>query len=153
MYATLPVYYPSFAYATQHDERELWLESHRVNLECRGQINRRAMEVHDSRELDLMIEDLIRIYGVERTLCVLSRTVQFRDWDARISHAVKERAKQFDFQEWALDDENDPSEEYVCPDISVHAVDYICRRLMEREAEQLAQEQRRHEIEHGGPDQ
>lgn len=150
MYATLPVYYPSFAYATQHDERELWLESNRVNIECRGQINRRAMEVHDSRELDLMIEDLLRIYGVERTLCVLSRTIQFRDWDERISHAVRERAKLYDFPEWG-ENGNDPSEEYICPDISVDAVDYICRRLMEREAGQLAQEQRR-DIEHEGPE-
>ena len=140
MYATLPVYYPSFAYAEQRDERELWLESNRVNLECRGQINRRAMEVHDSRELDLMIEYLICICGIERTLCVLFHTVQFRDWDARMSDAVKEHAKQFDFKDWALDGD-DSSEKYLRPDLSVHIVDRMYRRLMKREKQPLALEQ------------
>ena len=151
MYATMPVYYPSSAYAQQHGEQGLWLESHRINLECSSQINSRAAEIYDSRELDLLIEDLIRIYGVERALCVLSRTVQFKDWDARISHAVKERAKQFDFTQWKQDGD-DASEGYICPDVCCKSVDYLCHRLMAHEAQQLPQERQIEELEHDEPE-
>lgn len=139
MYATLPIYYPSYPYAREHNEVELWRESHRIDMECKGQINRRAMESHNSRELDLMIEDLVRIYGLERTMCVLSRSVQFRDWDERISEAVRERAKEFDFQETSEDEPN--SKGYILQELDPWALDYLFRRLMEREAQQVAYEQ------------
>lgn len=137
MYATMPVYYPSFRYAREHDEIALWRESHRVNMECKGQINRRALEAHNSRELDLMIDDLIRIYGVERTLCVLSRTIQYKDWDERLSQAVKERAKGFSFNEQEYEDAS-PTRQYICHDLDPYVLDALYRRLMEKEAEQIA---------------
>jgi hypothetical protein len=102
MYATTPVYYPSFRYAREHNEIELWGESHRINMECKGQINRRALEANNSRELDLMIDDLIRIYGVERTMCVLSRTIQYKDWDERLSQAIIKRVKHLE-QQYGID--------------------------------------------------
>lgn len=135
MYATMPVYYPSFRYAREHDEIELWRESHRVNMECKGQINRRALEAHNSRELDLMIDDLIRIYGLERTMCVLSRTIQFKDWDERLSQAVKERAKRFKFNEQEYEG-NDPTKRYLCHDLHPLILNELFRKLMDREVEQ-----------------
>jgi len=137
MYATLPVYYPSYQYANAHNEAELWRESHRVSRECRGQINRRAMEAHNSRELDLMIDDLIRIYGIERTMCVLSRTVQFKDWDERISQAVKDRAKRFDFKASEYEKE-DATKKYILDRIDPCVIDLMYRRLMGKEAEALS---------------
>lgn len=141
MYATTPVYYPSFRYAREHDEIELWRESHRIDMECKGQINRRALEANNSRELDLMIDDLIRIYGIERTMCVLSRTIQYKDWDERLSQAVVKRAKLFSFNE--QDNENSaPAKQYICQDLPPGVVDELYRKLMEKEAEQSAYDNR-----------
>lgn len=137
MYATMPVYYPSFRYAREHNEAELWRESHRVTMECKGQINRRALEAQNSRELDLMIDDLIRIYGLERTMCVLSRTIQYQDWDERLSQGVKVRAKHFSFKE-QVDEGIDPTERYICHDLHPCVLDALYRKLMEKEAEQTA---------------
>lgn len=136
MYATMPVYYPTFRYAREHDEAELWRESHRVNMECKGQINRRALEAHNSRELDLMIDDLIRIYGLERTMCVLSRTIQYKDWDERLSQAVRERARGFTFNEQEYEGV-DPTRKYICHDLDPCVLEALYRRLMETEAEQI----------------
>lgn len=135
MYATMPIYYPTFRYAREHDEVTLWRESHRVNMECKGQINRRALEANNSRELDLMITDLIRVYGLERTMCVLSRTIQYKDWDERLSQAVKERAKRFHFNEYPYED---PTKQYICHDLDPCILDMLYRKLMEKEAEQVA---------------
>jgi hypothetical protein len=137
MYATMPVYYPSFRYAREHNEIDLWRESHRINMECKGQINRRALEANNSRELDLMINDLIRIYGVERTMCVLSRTIQYKDWDERLSQAVKERAKKFHFNEQEYEGQ-DPTKQYICQDLNPCILDILYRKLMEQEANQAA---------------
>jgi hypothetical protein len=137
MYATMPVYYPSFRYAREHNEIDLWRESHRINMECKGQINRRALEAHNSRELDLMIDDLIRIYGLERTMCVLSRSIQYKDWDERLSQAVIKRAKHFSFNEREYEG-NDPTKQYICRDLHPCILDELYRKLMEKEAEQAA---------------
>lgn len=146
MYATTPVYYPSFRYAREHDEIALWRESHRINMECKGQINRRALEANNSRELDLMIEDLIRVYGVERTMCVLSRTIQYKDWDERLSQAVIKRAKHFSFHEQEYEG-NDPTKQYICPDLPPYMLDELYRKLMEREANQAALDSERYDPE------
>lgn len=135
MYATMPMYYPSFHYAHEHDETELWRESHRVNMECKGQINRRALESNNSWELDLMINDLIRVYGLERTMCVLSRTILHKDWDERLSQAVKERAKRFHYKQQEYED-RDPTKQYICHDLDPCILDELYRKLMDKEAEQ-----------------
>lgn len=139
MYATLPIYYPSYPYARAHNEVELWRESHRIDMECKGQINRRATESHNSRELDLMIEDLMRIYGLERTMCVLSRTIQFRDWDERISEAVRERAKEVETPDKDKDEPQQKND--VLHELDPCVLDYLFRRLMEQEHRQALCEQ------------
>lgn len=144
MYATMPVYYPTFRYAREHDEIALWRESHRINMECKGQINRRALEANNSRELDLMITDLIRVYGLERTMCVLSRTIQYKDWDERLSQAVKERAKRFHFNEQEYED---PTKQYICHDLDPCVLDILYRKLMEQEKNQAVLDFQRKELE------
>ena len=34
MYATIPIYYPSLEEAERNDEKELWLESYKINMDC-----------------------------------------------------------------------------------------------------------------------
>ena len=97
MYATIPVYYPSLEEAERNDEKKLWLESYQINMDCKRVIEDRAATAMTSRELDSLIEDLISHYGAERAMYVLSRSIQFRDWDERFSEIVKSRAGAFVF--------------------------------------------------------
>jgi hypothetical protein len=97
MYATIPVYYPSIETASRNGEKELWLESRRINLECKRFIEDRASTAYNTRELDMFIKDLVEQYGVERAMYVLSRTVQYMEWDGRFSAVVKERVTGFEF--------------------------------------------------------
>lgn len=99
MYATIPVYYLSIEAAIRQGERELWLENHRINLECKRFIEERASKAYNTRELDLFIKDLVEQHGVERAMYVLARTVQYMDWDGRFSTVVKERAAGFEFSD------------------------------------------------------
>ena len=84
MYAAIPVYYPSLEEAARKDEAALWCDSYNINMDCRNFIQAKAMTVMNSRELDSFIGELVRFYGVERAIYVLSRTVQFSDWDSRV---------------------------------------------------------------------
>ena len=57
MYATIPVYKYSLTDAVNYKERELWLESYNINMECKRAIEERAATAFNTRELDLLIED------------------------------------------------------------------------------------------------
>lgn len=97
MYAMIPVYYPSIETASSQDEMELWRESCNINLDCKRFIEDRASSAYNTRELDSFIKDLVEQYGVERAIYVLSRTVQYKEWDGRFSSVVRERTAGFDF--------------------------------------------------------
>ena len=96
MYATIPVYYPSLEEAARKDEAALWCDSYNINMSCRNFIQDKAMTAFNTRELDAFIEELVRCYGTERAMYVLSRTIQFSDWDARFDQAVLDRAGKTD---------------------------------------------------------
>lgn len=95
MYAAIPVYYPSLEEAARKDEAALWCD-HAITTTWTAWnfIQAKAMTVMNSRELDSFIGELVRFYGVERAIYVLSRTVQFSDWDSRFDQAVLDRAGQ-----------------------------------------------------------
>ena len=88
MYATIPVYYPSLEEAARKDEAALWCDSYNINMSCRNFIQDKAMTAFNTRELDAFIEELVRCYGTERAMYVLSRTIQFSD-TGRFSVRVK----------------------------------------------------------------
>lgn len=151
MYATIPVYYPSIETASRQDERELWLESRRINLDCKRFIEDRASTAYNTRELDLFIKDLVDQYGVERAMYVLSRTVQYMEWDGRFSAVVRERAAGFDFPDTrtqavkkALTQQDaayaDRSLAYVT-DVHPCIVNDIFRELMKIEKQQNMEEE------------
>ena len=140
MYAAIPVYYPSLEEAARKDEAALWCDSYNINMDCRNFIQAKAMTVMNSRELDSFIGELVRFYGVERAIYVLSRTVQFSDWDSRFDQAVLDRAGQTDFPDARTPrDENhvDPTTRYVT-EIDPCAANAIFMKLMELEEEQEA---------------
>lgn len=153
MYATIPVYYPSIETASRQGERELWLESRRINLDCKRFIEDRASTAYHTRELDQFIKDLVEQFGVERAMYVLSRTVQFKEWDGRFSAMVRERAAGFDFPDTrtqtvkkALTQQNvayaDRSLTYVT-DVHPCIVNDIFRELMKIEKQQNMEEENR----------
>ena len=82
------------------------------------------MTAMNSRELDSFIGELVRFYGVERAIYVLSRTIQFSDWDSRFGQAVLDRAGQTDF----------PDARTIDPCVA----NAIFMKLMELEEEQEA---------------
>ena len=140
MYATIPVYYPSLEEAARKDEAALWCDSYNINMSCRNFIQDKAMPAMNSRELDSFIGELVRFYGVERAIYVLSRTIQFSDWDSRFDQTVLDRAGQTDFPDARTPrDENhvDPTTRYVT-EIDPCAVNAIFMKLMELEEEQEA---------------
>lgn len=85
MYAVIPVYKYSLTDAVNCKERELWLESYSINMECKRAIEERAATAFNTCELDLLIKDLVVKFGVQRALYVLSKSVQVNDWDARFT--------------------------------------------------------------------
>ena len=91
MYATIPVYYPSLEEASRRNEAALWCDSYNINMDCRNFIQDKAMTAMNSRELDSFIGELVRFYGVERAIYVLSRTIQFSDWDSRFDQTPGRR--------------------------------------------------------------
>ena len=140
MYAAIPVYYPSLEEAARKDEAALWCDSYNINMDCRNFIQAKAMTVMNSRDLDSFIGELVRFYGVERAIYVLSRTIQFSDWDSRFGQAVLDRAGQTDFPDARTPrDENhvDPTTRYVT-EIDPCVANAIFMKLMELEEEQEA---------------
>ena len=140
MYAAIPVYYPSLEEAARKDEAALWCDSYNINMDCRNFIQDKAMTAMNGRELDSFIGELVRFYGVERAIYVLSRTIQFSDWDSRFDQTVLDRAGQTDFPDARTPrDENhvDPTTRYVT-EIDPCAVNAIFMKLMELEEEQEA---------------
>lgn len=140
MYAAIPVYYPSLEESARKDEAALWCDSYNINMDCRNFIQDKAMTAMNSRELDSFIGELVRFYGVERAIYVLSRTIQFSDWDSRFDQAVLDRAGQTDFPDARTPrDENhvDPTTRYVT-EIDPCVANAIFMKLMELEEEQEA---------------
>lgn len=92
----------------------------------------------NTRELDAFIEELVRCYGTERAMYVLSRTIQFSDWDARFDQAVLDRAGKTDFPDTREPREAhqvDPTTRYVT-EIDPCVVNAVFVKLMELEDEQ-----------------
>lgn len=138
MYATIPVYYPSLEEAARKNEAALWCDSYNINMSCRNFIQDKAMTAFNTRELDAFIEELVRCYGTERAMYVLSRTIQFSDWDARFDQAVLDRAGKTDFPDTREPREAhqvDPTTRYVT-EIDPCVVNAVFVKLMELEDEQ-----------------
>ena len=99
MYATYPIYNPSWYYAKENGELDLWKESHKINKDCRDFINEKAGNAYHDRLLPEFIKELTETFGLERSVFVTARFVVTADWDGRYGSDVKERAALVDFQD------------------------------------------------------
>jgi len=133
MYATIPVYRYSKGYADKHNERELWLESHNINMVCKRAIEEQAATAFNTREMDLLIKDLVEKFGVERALYVLSKSVRHNDWDERFSEIVRDRAATFDNDDEETEQE-EKSRDYIS-ELDPCVLDCIYLGLMKIEIE------------------
>ena len=93
-YLSTPVYpYPA-SYARENGELEQYRESHRANMDCKIAIEEAISEYyHDNCLHDGAVQDVVELFGFDRTMYVLANTVQQKDWDGRISAEHKAWAR------------------------------------------------------------
>ena len=91
-----PAFYPHPAsYAAEHGEQELFLDSHNVNIACKGAIDDALKKNFDGIRLyPNALRDVLDEYSEERIACVLSATLQQQTWDGRFSRSNQEWAEQ-----------------------------------------------------------
>lgn len=94
-----PVYpYPA-SHAQKHGELEQYRASNRANIACKEVIESAIREHYHDNQLDSQAAaQVVKTFGLDRTLYVLAVTVQQKDWDARFSPGNKEWAKTIPIQ-------------------------------------------------------
>lgn len=103
-----PVYpYPA-SYAQEHGELEQYRASNRANIACKEAIEAAIREHYHDNQLDSQAAaQVVKAFGLDRTMYILAITVQQKDWDARFSPGNKEWAKSIPIQEnpdaWGAD--------------------------------------------------
>ncbi len=90
-----PVYRHDGTYACEHNELPQYRTSNQANIACKEAIEK-AIEnnYRDNRLNSHAVMEAVRAdFSMDRISYVLANTVQFKDWDGRISHVNKEWAK------------------------------------------------------------
>ena len=147
MYATYPIYYPSARWARENDEMALWRESYKINKECKNFLKDEGSMAYHEERLPDFVKQLAELYGLERAMYVIGRTIVGSDWDKRYYADVRERAEQFSFRDMkeakaAYEEGNDPyrtadnTTSYIS-DVHPVILNAIFRDLMKIEQEQV----------------
>ena len=91
----MPVYRHDAAYAREHDELPLYRESYQANIACKEAIEKAINDNYGNNRLNsqAVMEMLSAEFSIERIQYVLANTVQYKDWDGRISRANREWAQ------------------------------------------------------------
>ena len=103
-----PLYTQPGTYAYEHGELEQYRASNRANIACKEAIESAIREHYHDNQLDSQAAaQVVKTFGLDRTLYVLAVTVQQKDWDARFSPGNKEWAKTIPIQKnpdaWGAD--------------------------------------------------
>lgn len=82
-------------YARNNFELDMYRKSYEANIACNELIARTLNEHFDGLHLDAktVMDDLLKVYSIERIQYVLANTIQHKDWDGRFSHENKAWAK------------------------------------------------------------
>ena len=97
--------YPAFyghtlSYAMEHGEADKYLESHKLDRECKGAIEETIRQNFDGMHLNHdIVKPLAEQYGSERMAFVLANTIQQESWDGRFSRDNKAWASEFPISE------------------------------------------------------
>ena len=90
-----PLYRHDAAYAREHDELQQYRISFQANIACKEAIEKAINGNYKDSCLDTkaVTEALSADFSADRIAYVLANTVQFKDWDGRISQGNKQWAK------------------------------------------------------------
>ena len=94
------VYRESLDYAVNHGEADKYLESRKLDRECKGAIEETIRQNFDGMHLkNDIVKPLAEQYGSERIAFVLANTLQQESWDGRFSRDNKAWASEFSIPE------------------------------------------------------
>ena len=94
-----PVYMETLAYAREHNELDMYIESRNLNVECRNAINTAISESRYDTNFYRMkdaVKNVVDNFGSERTELIMAKIIGGADWDGRYSGQNKEWAKGFE---------------------------------------------------------
>ena len=90
----LPVYQHNLTYAMEHGEADAYLDSRKLNIDCKNAIQEAISNNFDGMHLNHdVVNPVLEEYGAERLSFVLACTLQEKSWDGRFSQVNKEWAK------------------------------------------------------------
>lgn len=91
----LPLYIFSAALAKERGELEIFRASHRANVDCKNAIEDAIANHYRDNHFDgSCVSEVAEKFGNDRVAFVLATTVQYKDWDGRISRDNKAWAKE-----------------------------------------------------------
>lgn len=89
-----PVYRHTLAYATEHGAADEYLDSRKLNIDCKRAVEDAIRSHFDGMHLAHdVVDGVLEEYGPERLSFVLACTVQYKESDGRFSRDIKEWAK------------------------------------------------------------
>lgn len=95
-----PLYIHSLSYAMEHGRVDDYMESRKLNLDCKKAVEDAIRENFDGMRLAHgAAGEVLEQYGAERVAFVLANTVQHLDYDGRFSPENKAWAKGFEIPE------------------------------------------------------
>ena len=88
-----PMYYESSGYAKDHNELDMFRNSHWANCACKDEIESAISRNFDGMHLQKeCVTEVLDRYGTERVSVILAATVQVKAWDGRFSSSNKDWA-------------------------------------------------------------
>src|SRR5699024_1106344 len=95
-----PLYLSDLTYAMEHRNADAYLDSRKLNLDCKKAIEEAIDSHFDGYHLaHEAAADVVETYGAERVSFVLACTVQHLKSDGRFSREIKEWADRFKIPE------------------------------------------------------
>lgn len=92
--AFLPVYLQSLDHAVKHGEADAYLDSRKLNIDCKNAIEETISRNFDGMHLNPgAVSPVFEEYGTERISFVLACTLKYKAWDGRFSRENKEWAE------------------------------------------------------------
>jgi len=89
-----PVYRNTLAYAAEHGAADEYLDSRKLNIDCKRAVEEAIRSHFDGMHLGHdVVDGVLEEYGTERLSFVLACTVQYKETDGRFSRDTKEWAK------------------------------------------------------------
>ena len=141
----IPLYYQNRVYAEKKGQLKEWEASYEADKRLADEVQQRANESLSSSEIGELVDDLIRNYGLERAMCMLARTVQFRERDTQLSLYVRVHSANLPAAINESPNEIDPC--ICCHKLPSLALDALYRKMAERYEEQAISEELENEDE------